>query len=110
MYGLRRQYHPRLLGALAILERTAPYRFAKTVTAMRRHGMPEDVIYYHDMHVQIDANHGKQLMNRVLLPLATSNPEAIREVCIGCLIRHNVALDYYKSIERALKQIVSAAN
>lgn len=103
MYALRRQYHPRLLGALAILEHTAPYRFSRTVKAMRRLGMPEDVIYYHDMHITIDANHGKQLLYRVLMPLAESCPEAIEEMCVGCLIRYNVAVDYYKSIELAIK-------
>ncbi|RON93916.1 hypothetical protein BK672_16660 [Pseudomonas fluorescens] len=103
MYALRRQYHPRLLGALAILEHTAPYRFSRTVKAMRRLHMPEDVIYYHDMHIKIDANHGKQLLYRVLMPLAKSCPEAIEEMCIGCLIRYNVAVDYYKSIELAMK-------
>lgn len=102
MYALRRQYHPRLLGALAILEHTAPYRFAKTVSAMRRLGMPEEVIYYHDMHIRVDANHGKQLLNRVLLPLAEKGPEMIKEFCIGCLIRYNVAVDYYKSVEREM--------
>lgn len=103
MYALRRQYHPRLLGALAILEHTAPYRFSRTVKAMHRLGMPADVIYYHDMHIKIDANHGKQLLYRVLMPLAESCPEAIEELCIGCLIRYNVAVDYYKSIEQAIK-------
>ncbi len=103
MYALRRQYHPRLLGALAILEHTAPYRFSRTVKAMRRLGMPDDVIYYHEMHVKIDANHGKQLLNRVLMPLAESSPEAIAEMCVGCLIRYNVAVDYYQSIELSMK-------
>lgn len=103
LYALRRQYHPRLLGALAILEHTAPYRFSRTVKAMRRLGMPEDVIYYHEMHVKIDANHGKQLLYRVLMPLAESCPEAIEEMCIGCLIRYNVAVDYYQSIELSMK-------
>lgn len=105
MYSLRRQYQPRLLGALAILEHTAPYRFAKTVSAMRRLGMPEEVIYYHDLHIRIDANHGKQLLNRVLLPLIKRSPEVIRELCIGCLIRYNIAVDYYNSVERAMKKL-----
>ena len=98
MYSLRRQYHPRLLGALAILEHTAPYRFSKTVKAMQRLNLSEDIIYYHEMHIKIDANHGKQLLQRVLLPLVKHNPEIIKEICIGCLTRYNIAIDYYKSI------------
>jgi hypothetical protein len=102
MYALRRRYFPRLLGALAILEHTAPYRFAKTVEAMRRLKLPDEVVYYHELHIEVDANHGKQLLNRVLLPLAEMCPEAIRELCIGCLIRFNVAVDYYKGVARTM--------
>jgi hypothetical protein len=110
MYALRRQYGPRLLGALAILEHTAPYRFAKCVQGLRRIGMPEDVVYYHEMHIKVDANHGLQLFNRVLLPMVERSPAALREIAIGCLIRYQVAIDYYRSIERTLADLgLSAA-
>lgn len=102
MYSLRRQYHPRLLGALAILEHTAPYRFSKTVKAMQRLNLSDDIIYYHKMHIEIDANHGKQLLHRVLLPLIKKNPEIIKEICIGCLVRYNIAIEYYKSIKTSI--------
>jgi Iron-containing redox enzyme len=98
MYALRRRYSPRLLGALTILEHTAPYRFQNTVSAMERLNIPHDAIYYHRIHVDIDENHGNQLFNRVLKPLIQTCPESIEEICKGCLIRFNVALDYYKCI------------
>jgi len=103
MYALRRRYGTRLLGALAILEHTAPYRFQKTVKGLERVGVPEDVIYYHRMHIEVDANHGKQLFNRVLAPLVKQTPSAIREVCVGCLIRYQVAMDYYASLKSAME-------
>lgn len=106
MYALRRNYMPRLLGALAILEHTAPYRFSRTVRGLRRLGMPEDVIHYHELHIEVDANHGKQLFNRVLMPLVTTTPRAIREVCIGCLIRYQIACDYYQSVQAAMKAVL----
>jgi hypothetical protein len=101
MYALRRQYAPRLLGALTILEHTAPYRFARTVRALRRLGAPESAIAYHDLHVTVDANHGKQLIERVLMPMVQRGPEVLREICVGCLIRYRIAVDYYRSIENA---------
>lgn len=105
MYALRRQYGPRLLGALAILEHTAPYRFAKCVQGLRRIGMSEDVVRYHEMHIKVDANHGLQLFNRVLLPMIERSPQVLREICIGCLIRYKVAIDYYRSIEETLARV-----
>lgn len=109
MYALRRKYFPRLLGAISILEHTAPYRFKQTVRAMERHKVPEDVIYYHRLHLTVDANHGKQLLNRVLIPLTRQCPEAISEICAGCLIRLNVAGDYYQSVEREMKVSLAGA-
>jgi hypothetical protein len=105
MYALRRRHAPRLLGALTILEHTAPYRFAKTVQGLRRIGAPEEAVAYHDIHVTVDAKHGKQLIERVLTPLVRETPGALQEVCIGCLIRYRVAVDYYRSIEDAIRHL-----
>lgn len=105
MYALNRRFAPRLLGALAILEHTAPYRFSRTVRGMRRLGIPEDVVHYHQLHIEVDANHGKQLLERVLKPLVAESAAALREVCIGCLIRYQVALDYYAALTRVMGEL-----
>ena len=62
MYALRRRYSLRLLGALTILEHTAPYRFANTVRGLRRIGVPEDFIRYHELHIAVDGNHDLTLL------------------------------------------------
>lgn len=105
MYALRRRYAPRLLGALTILEHTAPYRFAKTVKGLRRIGATEEAIHYHELHVTVDANHGKQLIERVLTPVIERGTNVLKEVCIGCLIRYRVAIDYYHSIQDAIGRL-----
>lgn len=102
MYALNRRFAPRLLGTLAILEHTAPYRFSRTVRGLRRLGMPEEVVRYHELHIEVDANHGKQLLERVLKPLVAESLSAMREVCIGCLVRYNVARDYYDGLTRVM--------
>ncbi|WP_323122558.1 iron-containing redox enzyme family protein [Burkholderia alba] len=109
MYALRRRHVPRLLGAIAILEHTAPYRFAKVVRGLRRFDLPEPAIHYHEMHIEVDARHGRQLLNRVLLPLVAAHPDVIREVCVGCLIRFNIACDYYRAIEASMRRVAEAA-
>lgn len=105
MYALERRYAARLLGSLAILEHTAPYRFSRTVRGLRRLGLPENVVHYHELHIEVDAHHGKQLFEQVLQPLAARSPEALREICIGCLVRFNIALDYYVSLSRTMERL-----
>jgi Iron-containing redox enzyme len=95
MYALRRQHVGRLLGALTLLEQTVPYRFTRMLRGMDRHNVPKEHRYYHDLHVPVDANHGKQLVARVLLPLARRNPRIILDLCEGCLIRYGIEKEYY---------------
>lgn len=95
MYALRRQHVARLLGALTLLEQTVPYRFTRMLKGMQRHNVPKEFRYYHELHVPVDANHGKQLVARVLLPLARKNPHVIRDLCEGCLIRYQIEKEYY---------------
>lgn len=104
-YALKRSWCCRLLGALTILEHTAPHRFEKTVAALRRLGVPEDVIVYHEIHIDIDSGHGDDLLDRVLVPLVTANPQARAEVELGVLTRLNVALDYYRGLEEGFAMI-----
>jgi len=106
MYALRRQYSARLLGTLTLLEQTVPFRFSRMIRGMERHNVPKEFTYYHDLHITVDANHGKQLVSRVLLPLARDNPSAIRELCIGCLTRYEIEKDYYAGAKTVMDTVI----
>jgi hypothetical protein len=99
MLGLRRRFIPRLLGAVGVMEDTASRRFQATVRGMRRCGFPEEVIAYHEEHIEFDCNHGEEWLAKVLLPMMDRNPNFLREVCIGMLMRYRVAVDYYAAVK-----------
>lgn len=98
LLSIRREHCAKLLGALTLLEQTAPRRFARAVSAMRRLNVPESVIYYHDMHIKVDAKHGDDLLNRVVLPLLEARPDLTTEVASGVQIRLQVANRYYRML------------
>lgn len=104
LYALRRRYALRLLGAVSILEHTAPRRFQKTAQGMRRLGFAEDAVYYHEMHVAVDAKHGDDLFRRVLGPIVEQNPAAAEEIAMGALIRYQTAMAYYRALQGAMLQ------
>lgn len=106
MYALRRHYAARLLGTLTLLEQTVPFRFSRMLEGMNRHKVPKEYTYYHELHITVDANHGKQLVSRVLLPLARDNPEAIREVCVGCLTRYEIEREYYDGAKSVMDTVI----
>lgn len=101
-----RKHSAKLIGALTILEHTAPYRFNSTVKSMRRNNVPEKSIYYHEMHIAIDAKHGKELLNNVVMPLISEGGVKImKEICIGLLIRKNVSNEYYSELRKKMNNI-----
>lgn len=103
MFALRKKLTPRLLGAIGILEDTAPARFSMTVKAMRRHQLPKYVIDYHEEHIAIDAKHGREMFYDLLIPsINGGSKEFMHEICRGVLVRYNIALDYYDSIQNKL--------
>jgi len=105
MYGLRRRLIGRLIGAIGILEDTAPYRFAATVEGMRRCGMPDYVIRYHEAHIHFDSDHGAEWLQDVVLPMIEKSKILMEEIYLGMLIRYRVALDYYASINKWIKTL-----
>lgn len=106
MYANRRKFIPRLLGAITILEDTAPDRFKATVNLMKRYNLPEEVIRYHEVHVHCDCRHGEDLLDSVLIPaIMDGNKAFLSEVCKGVLIRLNIATEYYKSMKNTFDSV-----
>lgn len=104
-YALDRRYHRRLLGAITVLEHTAPTRFRAVTAGLERLGVPEDVIYYHRLHIGVDEGHGDDLLNRVLMPIIEECPAAARDFALGAAVRFNVSRDYYGRIEQDLRRL-----
>ncbi|MBF7143064.1 MULTISPECIES: iron-containing redox enzyme family protein [Pseudomonas] len=99
MWALRRQYNIRLVGAMGLIEGSAPTRFAATTMAMQRLNLPSKAIAYHESHIMIDTHHSKAWLENVLDEYLNYSQDVIKELSLGVQIRFNVALDCYKTIE-----------
>ncbi len=51
-----------------------------------------------EMHVTVDARHGDDLLNKVVMPMLLRCPDALEEVATGMLIRYHIATDYYDGL------------
>jgi hypothetical protein len=98
MYGIHRHLAPRALGAMGLMEYTAPVRFQAMVDGCNRLGVPADVVLYQRIHVHVDADHGAEWLDNVLVPLAHQSSEARREIGMGMLTRERVANAYYEHV------------
>jgi hypothetical protein len=105
MYGIHRPLVPRSLGALGLMEHSAPPRFEAMVAGCTRLGVPADVIEYQRIHVHVDEDHGAEWLEQVLTPLAAQSPAMLREICMGILTRERVANAYYQRVWQQMKAL-----
>jgi len=102
-WSLRRKFIPRLYGAIGLIEGSAPLRFRAVTKGMERCGYPESAIAYHREHIHIDAVHGKEWLQRVLIPHIENDERVCQEIARGVMIRFAVAENYYACIETIVR-------
>ena len=89
MLGLAtsRRYTYQSLGALGVIELTAPWRAAKVSLAMQRLGFPRKSRRYFDLHATLDVQHSRAWIREIIRPLVSINPECARFIAEGALMR-----------------------
>lgn len=97
-YGTNPQYALRALGAMGVLEASASPRFEAMVDGFMRVGAPEEVVKYQRIHIDVDAGHGADWLDHLLVPLASRSDDHAAEIAMGVLTRVLVADAYYEAI------------
>ena len=89
MLGLaaNRRYTYQSLGALGVIELTAPQRAAKVAAGMRRLGLESRIRSYFDLHAVLDVQHSEAWIREIIYPLVKTNPECAKYLAEGALMR-----------------------
>lgn len=89
MLGLAtsRRYTYHSLGALGVIELTAPWRAAKVSQAMQRLNFPRKSRRYFDLHAVLDVEHSREWNREVIKPLVALDPSCARYIAEGALMR-----------------------
>jgi len=82
-----RRYAWHSVGALGVIELTAPGRSGCTAAALRRLGFPPKVRRYFDLHASLDVRHSAAWNAEALRPLVDEDPARARAIAEGALIR-----------------------
>ncbi|HYG26600.1 MAG TPA: iron-containing redox enzyme family protein, partial [Caulobacteraceae bacterium] len=85
-FSTTRRYAFHALGALGVVELTAPWRAAHVAAGLKRLGIGAERKYY-ALHATLDVEHSRTWNEEVLRPLADSRPEVIRSLAEGAVIR-----------------------
>lgn len=105
MWAVRREYNMRLIGAMGLVEGSAPARFGATTAGMERLGLPKDVIAYHKAHIGIDTRHSASWYETVLQHYSACGEDVVRELSLGVITRYNIALRYYHYMYKAMRSL-----
>ncbi len=86
-FATTRRYAWHAIGALGVVELTAPGRVARVGQGLKRLGHPPAVRKYFDLHAMLDVRHSEEWIANVLRPLVAEVPGCARYLAEGALMR-----------------------
>ena len=85
--AMTRRYAYQSLGALGVIELTAPSRVRKVSQGMKRLGLDGRMRAYFDLHTALDVSHAKAWIREIIQPLVQADPGCARFIAEGAMMR-----------------------
>ena len=85
--ALARRYAYQSIGALGVIELTAPQRVKKVSGGMRRLGLDGRMRAYFDLHAALDVSHAQAWLREIIQPLVNTDPTCAPLIAEGGLMR-----------------------
>lgn len=85
-FSTTRRYAFHALGALGVVELTAPWRAAHVAAGLKRLGVGPERKYY-ALHATLDVEHSRTWNEEVLRPLAETRPDVVPSLAEGAVMR-----------------------
>ncbi len=82
-----RRYAYHSVGALGVIEQTAPSRAILVAAGLKRLGVPAEDRHYFDLHAVLDVKHSQAWNAEALYPLVAENPDVAPAIAEGALMR-----------------------
>jgi pyrroloquinoline quinone (PQQ) biosynthesis protein C len=98
----RRDYAWHALGALGVIELTAPGRSAAVAAGLRRLGVSGKDRLYFDLHATLDVKHSQAWNAEAIIPAVAEDPERARAIAEGALMRLNCGARCFERYRREL--------
>lgn len=86
-FAATRRYAYHSVGALGVVELTAPTRVASVAAGLKRLGLAPKLRKYFDLHAVLDVEHSKAWNAEALTPLAETMPEVLPAIAEGAIMR-----------------------
>ena len=97
------------VGALGVIELTAPGRSAMVARGLRRLGLSDRERRYFDLHAVLDVKHSADWNREALRPLVADDPRRATAMAEGALIRLDCGARCFRRYRAALWPLAAAA-
>jgi hypothetical protein len=97
-----RHYAYQSVGALGVIELTAPGRARHVNAALKRLGIAPHVRQYFALHATLDVSHSAAWNEHVIGPLVAATPHCARLIAEGALLRLNAGARCFGAYRRWL--------
>lgn len=97
-----RRYAYHSIGALGVIEQTAPGRAGLVAKGLKRLGVPPGDRHYFDLHSVLDVKHSAAWNAEALHPLVAENPEFAPAMAEGALMRLECGAACFRRYREAL--------
>jgi len=99
-FATNRIYAYHAIGALGVIELTAPGRAAQVSLALRRLKVSAKARHYFDLHAVLDVKHSEAWNREVFISLVRQNPDCPRYLAEGALMRLQCGADSFEAYRR----------
>jgi hypothetical protein len=100
--AVNRRYAWHAIGALGVIELTAPGRSRATADGLKRLGLDGKARRYFELHAVLDVRHSKDWNDKVFRPLVAGDPSRARAMAEGALIRLTAGARCFERYREAL--------
>jgi hypothetical protein len=109
LLATNRWLQPEMVGALGLLELQAGPRCRLVVQAFDRLGAPPQAYPFYVEHAEVDPVHGKDWMDKAVVPLVAEHPEWGPRIVKGAWWRSQLNLAFFEAARRELLGEATAA-
>jgi hypothetical protein len=109
LLATNRWLQPEMLGALGLLELQAGPRCRLVLQAFERLGAPADAYPFYVEHAEVDPVHGKDWMDKAIVPTVIERPDWGPRIVKGAWWRSTVNLTFFEALRQDLVGEASAA-
>ncbi|HYG29828.1 MAG TPA: iron-containing redox enzyme family protein [Allosphingosinicella sp.] len=98
-----RRYAWHAIGALGVIELTAPGRSRAVADGLRRLGLSGKARLYFELHATLDVRHSRDWNDKVLRPLVAADPRRAQALAEGALIRLTAGARCFERYRQVLR-------